>query len=720
MVSFVKELTVRAWCTAIAPRLLWMRLRRQGRGDRCYVFEGSRLALAVARTSGRVIGVRVEPLRFHLIDVRDEQGLWLRTRIIYHDLATVHAQMMEDPVFREAIDQVRTQGRLPTYLAKALTPTGFSARGALWRVLLAVQLCVWWLNREAQSQRSTLLFMERRPWFDIIARYASNNRVEVIPTPALFDLRAWLRRHISLALRRRIRQVKAWWHRRGRPSRRKTSGGSSQVPGWPPQAGELAGQRARAPRLAVDYYGHLNLAHPECYSDLFFWQQSSLASRDLLLCFQLPKDPLDEIKLAQLAEHGIEPVVLHPMASTLPDASVFTYHPQIHARPRAPARFRASQRTPEAAWVQEHLRDYHRLAHDWEGFFAAYGIKLYVTWFKYDREHCAMADALQGLGGLTAMYQRAYESHPSPPTMVSTDVFFGFSQAAAEVERRSGSVIPYDVTTGYLGDHRFALLRQGSAARLRERLQQHGARRILALADESTVDFSPWYPDHEYMRGYYAGLLEKVLEESWLGLIIKPKSPATLRSRLGPVAELLRRAEATGRCVIFEGGTVHGSHPSALAALASDVMIQAHLFAATAGIESALAGVPTLLVDGEGWSPSPLARLGAGRVIFRDWRELWQACVDHWAAPGGMPGFGEWSGMLDELDPFRDGRAAQRMGTYLQWLLEGFKAGLPRHTVLADAAERYASLWGRDKIVHVNARPIGAVQEAVQAEAAVR
>ena len=42
------------------------------------------------------------------------------------------------------------------------------------------------------------------------------------------------------------------------------------------------------------------------------------------------------------------------------------------------------------------------------------------------------------------------------------------------------------------------------------------------------------------------------------------------------------------------------------------------------------------------------------------------------------------------------------MGTYLEWLMEGFKAGLPRETVLADAAERYSKIWGKDKILSVN------------------
>jgi hypothetical protein len=60
--------------------------------------------------------------------------------------------------------------------------------------------------------------------------------------------------------------------------------------------------------------------------------------------------------------------------------------------------------------------------------------------------------------------------------------------------------------------------------------------------------------------------------------------------------------------------------------------------------------------------------------------------------------------MLEELDPFRDGRAAERMGTYLQWLVQGFQAGLDRETVMADAAERYTQRWGQDKITDMGAK----------------
>src|SRR6185503_2015501 len=94
------------------------------------------------------------------------------------------------------------------------------------------------------------------------------------------------------------------------------------------------------------------------------------------------------------------------------------------------------------------------------------------------------------------------------------------------------------------------------------------------------------------------------------GLVLKPKVPKTLRARLGPVNHLLSRAIETGRCFVFEGGPIHSKFPPAVAALAADVAVNGHLCAPTAAFESALAGVPTLLMDREGWHVSPLYDLG--------------------------------------------------------------------------------------------------------------
>ena len=112
-------------------------------------------------------------------------------------------------------------------------------------------------------------------------------------------------------------------------------------------------------------------------------------------------------------------------------------------------------------------------------------------------------------------------------------------------------------------------------------------------------------------------------------------------------------------------------------------------------------------MDREGWAINPFYKLGLGRVVFTDWLDAWEALTDFRNNPNLNDGFGDWSSMLDELDPFRDGRGAERMGNYLKWIVDGFDAGLSAEESLADAAERYMKEWGIDKITKVSGSMIG-------------
>ena len=43
--------------------------------------------------------------------------------------------------------------------------------------------------------------------------------------------------------------------------------------------------------------------------------------------------------------------------------------------------------------------------------------------------------------------------------------------------------------------------------------------------------------------------------------------------------------------------------------------------------------------------------------------------------------------------------AANRIGTYLSWLLQGYDQGLDKETIMFNAAERYKEQWGEDKVI---------------------
>ena len=66
--------------------------------------------------------------------------------------------------------------------------------------------------------------------------------------------------------------------------------------------------------------------------------------------------------------------------------------------------------------------------------------------------------------------------------------------------------------------------------------------------------------------------------------------------------------------------------------------------------------------------------------------------------PEKYPDLGDWSEHLDDIDPFRDNRGGERIGTYMRWLLEGFEQGMDREENILKANQRYAKAWGKDKI----------------------
>ncbi|MBQ26668.1 MAG: hypothetical protein CMH81_00785 [Nitrospiraceae bacterium] len=663
---------------------------------RCFVFDGFCFVLWVARVSAEIVGCRVERLHYKLVDVYDDAGTLVELRLRFSDLFEVQAAMRG--LFASALEQYEPHCSIRTYLGKALA---VAAR----RRTLLVQIALW-QAKNVKSQGTIILFVGHEIGLAAVSEYASRYGVSVVGVRKPWRVVEYVRRAVGhggsmIILRAMLHYGSLLFTR----LKWKFTGDPRNIPVAQNQM--LVNQTTESMRpslfdvkVAVQQTGSLNLSNPEQTSDLFFWQQSPLSGKDLLVLLNssptMTRRPIEEEQ--SLGAAGIARLGLSRHA--LITSSTPSYVHWSCANPSAIARPAVTLPARESRWLNRQITLYNAFRSYWTSLFLAYRVKVFCTWFRYDEQHCAITDALRDCGGVMTMYPRALVSYPSPLTTVAVDVCFSYSVLHADLERRSQSNIPYHVTVGFIGDHRFPLL-QPEADRVRGMLRRNGASRILALFDEHSLDDARWSTGHEFMRVNYLFLLEKVLQEPWFGLVIKPKVPANLRRRLGDVACLLDNAISTGRCYVYEDGGYISAFPPAVAALAADVAVHAHLCAGTAGVEAALAGVPTLLVDREGWPTSPLYELGVGRVVFRDWDTLWKACCEHWSSSGGSPGFGDWGSVLDSIDPFRDGRAAARMGTYIKWLIDGFKHGLNRDTVMADAAERYCAIWGKDKVTDV-------------------
>ena len=187
-----------------------------------------------------------------------------------------------------------------------------------------------------------------------------------------------------------------------------------------------------------------------------------------------------------------------------------------------------------------------------------------------------------------------------------------------------------------------------------------------------------------------------------MGLILKPKGASPFL-QLKDTKGILDEAVATGRCLLLEEDSeFHREYWrknnlfTVLPALAADVTVSVSL--TTPGRESALAGTRAIYYNHLLLRDHPICRSdAAGNLAFSDVSSLIQAIRDY--RSGKRPGLGDHSSLLDEIDPFRDGRAGERIGTYIRWFLEELNAGRSRDEALSLVNERYSTLWGVDKTI---------------------
>lgn len=689
MSIYVEFLTVKHWIIDIVPAL---RAREHSQKPCCYIFDATPLALWLSGLWAKREGFLIQKLDFQIVDVKDERGLAVFLRVLYQDAAQVQKLILNNPLFQDFISKLDPHSRARMYLEKSPVYSydiyGHGKFSEIWHVLTITQIAHWHAQGAGHSRGPVLLYINQRPWLKELQEYAQMYEVDLKSSGAV-KLWCWswntyknkLKKLTFPLMKTLIRHKIFNFKEKYNLTQRKSYFTTSTV------------------RLLTEYSGHLNLDDPKLQSDVFFVNGEGVGPKDILLSFNWAMDPIDKEKYQFLCKHQMAAVALSPQSCTVDPSlvEVFRFHPQP---PINAIVHDTGIMNDEMKALASSLNEYHYLRAYWRRFLERYNIKLYTSWNKYETNHLAIADAIADVGGISTIYQRAYEPGSSSQVTVGADIIFGFSPNGYRIEKDNASQFHYYVTTGYVGDHRFEILRP-YALDIRRKLLSHGAKQIIAYLDENSIEDGRWFMSHKSLKENYSFWLQQILGNPQLGMVFKPKRPSTLRQRLGKVNRLLLEAESTGRCFTFEGGLNQGSFPPAAAALAADIAIHDCLNAGTAGLEAALTGVATLLVDLEGWHLSPLYNLGPG-VVFKDWPSVWRACCAFFKDPKGNGHLGDWSGYIHELDPFRDGKAALRMSQYLKQLLEGLRHGRKSDEIMLEVAERYAAKWGKDKVHYGN------------------
>lgn len=697
MLYIIEKLTVLSFVLNILPRLKSLHKKIDRNMLSVYYIDATPWTMYWIKLIGQCLRVKFKRLDFKMADIFADNGDLAYLKIFYADFSHVFSMIKRSVEFQVISRKIDAQEkRAEFFFSKQAVISVYHENNTLRRLLYLIYVALWKAKQDKIPSRSTYLFVKKRLWMEEVKDYVRDWGIQLETMRPAWE---WKKRIIAFFGEVRLRSllylyfcygIRAFFVRRSCFAEAKCTENVFVLP----SSGKVS-------RLMVEYNGHLNIDKPEMYSELFFVQQSIFRREDILVSFNYPGDPFDQVKADALKAFGGNVVSLNPKATTFSPRGIFHYDPSFN-KYKPVIVSNSSVRGEESNWLKFQLENYRAQAAYWRVFFKRFNVSVYFSWYKIDARHMIISDVLNELGGVSALYLRSFEIEPSAGTAVNVDLFFGFSNEAARIEKASGSVIPYYVITGYNGDHRFKLVERESFE-VRKQLFKNGAKYVIAFFDENSVSDIRIHTGNQFMSANYEFLLRQALEDSSLGLVFKPKVPKTLRQRLGPVAKLLKEMESQGRCFVFENGMAHGSYPPVVAAKAADIAIHGHLCAATAGIEAALAGVPTVLLDREGWPSCPFYAYGTeGKIIFRSWESLWPILSEYLKRPGSIPGFADWSGLLDTLDPFRDGRAAERIGNYLSWVMDGLRAGHPRNQVLSGAAQRYAQIWGKDKVIPIN------------------
>ncbi len=330
----------------------------------------------------------------------------------------------------------------------------------------------------------------------------------------------------------------------------------------------------------------------------------------------------------------------------------------------------------------------------WYDFFSANSVRLNVGPLTAS---VSQVLALDTLGGVSISYQFSTSNICAPATITTAgeNVQFVFSSTFRRLWQQMEAPADHYVTSGFIYDGAIRALRgRRRITEVRERLHVHGARFIICFFDENSADRWDSPVSDQEAAADYEYLLTWLLADPTLGIVCKPKRATTLSRRIAPfVAELLTRAQQTGRCEVLASKTIVSGTFPAEAALMADVCI-GKILGSTAALEAYLVGIPTILLDTEGFRAHPFHAWGRGTVVFNDWKSLRDALEQYRSAPDAHRQFGDWSPGLNDLDPFQDGHAAVRIGRYISWVYGALNAGAAPQQALGIASDRFAQRWG--------------------------
>lgn len=462
------------------------------------------------------------------------------------------------------------------------------------------------------------------------------------------------------------------------------------------------GELRKEGAIIATYYSLAGVTFDRSRRCDFFWLLNSSIPHDKVLVYFERKDaPVDQRMLDTLSENGVRCMAMSPGASAADKTPV--YKPtagllkMLSGLTFGVLKELFSFRFGNAVYLPGLLHFVREYAKAYD-FYRTEGIKIVVDSTDFGIQHIPRHLALEALGGVSVSYQRVNMPIPQMFVGSTADIFFTFGPHYYSTILKNESRNKVVVTSGFITDYAFSEVK-GQSAELREQLTDQGAEFVIAYFDENSSDDRLSVIPNKKSEDIYRQLFEWVLTDNAIGLICSPKRPSTLHKRLAGITGIMDKALATGRCTVMEGKYLADNYPVEVAQ-ASDIVISL-LIGGTVSLESALSDKRVVYLDMEGLYSFNEYTWGKGTVLFEDFQSLKEAVNRYRISPDKYDDIGNMSinPVLDQKDPFRDGRAAERIGQYIHWLLEAFEEGKTREEAIQYAGGQYAEMWGSEHVI---------------------
>ena len=283
--------------------------------------------------------------------------------------------------------------------------------------------------------------------------------------------------------------------------------------------------------------------------------------------------------------------------------------------------------------------------------------------FLFSDPYIESTDAFQlvapALGVRTVSYQYSNLGFVHPVMLSTSDVMLIFSERFEKLYAEM-SIHPISFEhIGYPYDDVPKRVAQFSREH-RQQLESMGAEFIICYFDES-VQENRWglISEEDYLKELHM-LFELILNEPRIGVILKSQFVRNSATKKYHDDLLLKQAFQTGRIMEVESGTHRNRIFPAEAALASDVTI-GHKFGATASLESAIAGIRSVLINPSGFISAHDELYAECEIEFKSLREALDAIMKYRSGEKKYRKLGDWSEIIDQFVSYCDGGGAERI-----------------------------------------------------------